>query len=84
MKGKICKQEYFHLDLMEKSKVLQTSKKLREFSTTNPALQEMLTGPLKTERNRPQLETCKLQKEKHIGESKYTVKVVNQPHAKPV
>lgn len=50
MKGKILQTRILSLRFDGESKVLQTSKKLREFSTTSPALQEMLTGPLKTER----------------------------------
>ena len=47
LKGKIYSQDYAtwqvsHSKLMEKSKALQTSKYQRVFSTTKPALQQML------------------------------------------
>jgi len=48
-------QKAYCSELKESSKVLQQSK-LKEFSTMKPILQEILTGLLKVEKNRPQLQ----------------------------
>jgi len=61
---------------MQKSKALQTSKKLREFSTTKPAsnqnLKKLLLGG--GGRLRPQLERRKSQMGKFTGKGKHNCK----------
>ena len=50
--------------------------KLREFSATRSALQQMLKELLYAEKKRPQLETRKLTN----GKGKHRIKVGNHPH----
>ena len=54
--------------------------KLKQFSTTRTALQQMLKEHLKAEKKSPQLETRKLQMGKLTSKGKHTVKVGNHPH----
>ena len=47
---------------------------LREFSTTKPALQQILMGLLEVEKENPRTESRKLLMEKLTGKSKYKVR----------
>ena len=53
--------------------------KLKEFSTTKPALQQLLKEFLLAEKKKPQLETRKLQMRKLIGKDKDNIQVENHP-----
>ena len=54
--------------------------KLREFSTTEAALQQILKEFLKAEKKRQELESRKVSKGKLTSESKHRIKVGNHPH----
>ena len=54
--------------------------KLREFSITKPALQQMLKELLYVEKKKSQLEIRKLQMGELTNKGKHTVKVGNHPH----
>ena len=58
--------------------------KLKESSTTKPALQQMLKELLQVEKKRPQLEKENYKIEKLTGKCKHTIKVGNHPHTKLV
>ena len=58
--------------------------KLKQFSTTRTALQQMLKEHLKAEKKSPQLETRKLQMGKLTSKGKHTVKVGNHAHTNMV
>ena len=53
--------------------------KLREFSTSSPALYQLLKELLKAEKEKPQLETRIIQMEKLTGKGKDNMKVGNHP-----
>ena len=54
--------------------------KLREFSTTKPALQQILKELLQAEKKCPKVETRKLRMGKLTSKGKHTVKVGNHLH----
>ena len=60
-------------------KSFSDKQKLREFSTSKPALQQLLKEFLQAEKIRPQLETRKLQMRKLTGKGKDNIKVGNHP-----
>ena len=61
-------------------KTFTDKQKLREFSNTKPALQQIQKELLQVEKKRPQLETKILQMKRLTGKDIHIVKVRNHPH----
>ena len=85
MKGKKLQARLLYparlsLTLEGKIKRFTDKQKLREFSTTKPALQQILKQLLWVEKKRPQLETKILQMTRLTSKGTHIVKVGNHPH----
>ena len=85
MKGKNLQQRLYYparlsFRLEGKINTFTNKQKLREFSNTKPALQQILKELLQREKKRPQQETKIPQMTRLISKGIYTVKIETHPH----